>query len=137
MKRWCVPVVVGVLLVGAGAEAARRGRMSVKTMPPVIVKTVPQSGDTKVDPATTEIRVTFSKDMIDGNMSWVRISKDTFPNITGKIRLQKDKRTFVAPVKLAAGKTYVVWLNDKRFNNFMDVNRNRAVPYLLVFETSE
>ena len=137
MKRWGVFVVVGVLLVSAGAEAARRGRMSVKTMPPVIVKTVPQAGDTKVDPATEEIRVTFSKDMIDGNMSWVQMSKDTFPDFTGKARLLKDKRTFVAPVKLAPGKTYVIWLNDKKFANFMDVNRKRAVPYLLVFETTD
>ena len=40
--------------------------ISVKTVPPVVVKTVPEAGSIDVDPATTEIKVTFSKAMRDG-----------------------------------------------------------------------
>lgn len=39
------------------------------------------------------------------------------------------------PVKLDAGKTYVLWLNSERFANFKDTNGHPAVPYLLVYET--
>ena len=35
-------------------------------MQPAVVRTTPRSGDMQVDPAITEIRVTYSKDMMDG-----------------------------------------------------------------------
>ena len=38
--------------------------VSIEALPPVVVKTVPAAGDAKVDPATKEIHVTFSKQMI-------------------------------------------------------------------------
>ena len=45
--------------------------MSVAALPPVVVKTVPQAGDMKVDPSITEIKGTFSKRMTTGqNYSW-------------------------------------------------------------------
>jgi RNA polymerase sigma-70 factor (ECF subfamily) len=104
-------------------------------MPPVVVKTVPQSGDTQVDPATKEIQVTFSKKMGDGSWSWVQISRETFPEAAGKIHYQEDGKTCAMPVKLQPGRTYVVWLNAPKFQNFRDENGQSAVPYLLVFET--
>jgi hypothetical protein len=57
MKRAMLIVVVATVC-GSAAWAAQRGILSVQTAPPVIVKTDPQSGDTKVDPAMKEIRVT-------------------------------------------------------------------------------
>ena len=51
--------------------------------------------------------------------------------------VKADKRTCVLPVKLEGGKTYVIWLNSERFNNFKDPQRRPAIPYLLVFETRE
>lgn len=42
--------------------AANDGKPSVKNLPPVVVKTVPASGDTRVDAAKVKaVRVTFSK----------------------------------------------------------------------------
>ncbi len=41
------------------------------------------------------------------------------------------------PVKLEAGKTYVLWCNRGQFNAFRDVGNNSAIPYLLVFETKQ
>jgi RNA polymerase sigma-70 factor (ECF subfamily) len=107
----------------------------VQSMQPVVVRTSPQSGDTQVDPAITEIRVTFSKDMADQSWSWTQISPETFPPTTGKPYYLPDKRTCVLPVKLAPNRSYVTWLNSAKFGNFRDTDGRSAVPYLLVFET--
>ena len=124
---------VGTLVATAG-DADKKP--SVANMPAVVVKTVPQAGDTAVDAAkTTEIRVTFSKKMADKTWSWSQISGDTFPEITGDIRYDKDGKTCICPVKLEPGKTYVTWLNSGKFNNFKDAEGQPSVPYLLVFET--
>jgi RNA polymerase sigma-70 factor (ECF subfamily) len=38
-------------------------------------------------------------------------------------------------VKLQAGKTYAIWVNNQKFRDFKDANGQPAVPYLLVFRT--
>lgn len=109
---------------------------SVEAMPPAVVSTIPQSGDTAVDPGLKEIRVTFSKDMITEQMwSVCRISADSFPEFDGDIRYLGDKRSCVIPVKLEPGKTYVLWFNSPQSSNFRDTGFRPAVPYQLVFET--
>lgn len=111
-------------------------KFSVKSLPAVVVKTTPQSGDTKVDASKVgEVRITFSKDMTDKSWSLSQISDDTMLPIEGAIRYEKDHRTCVAPVKLEPGRTYVVWVNSQKFQNFKDADGQPAVPYLLVFET--
>jgi Big-like domain-containing protein len=129
-----IPLIVAALAF-ALTMAAFAEEPSVKSMAPSVVKTVPQAGDTNVDPALTEIRVTFSKDMITDRMwSVCQISKETFPQV-GDIHYQSDKRTCVVPVKLEPGKTYVLWFNRGQFNSFRDTRNNPAIPYMLVFET--
>ncbi|MFP6582581.1 MAG: Ig-like domain-containing protein [Candidatus Hydrogenedentota bacterium] len=128
----CIFLVVAIVACTAYAQ---QNAPTVATMPPVVVKTVPQSGDTEVDPRLTEIRVTFSKDMTDGSWSWSTMSQGTFPEIVGKPKYLDDKRTCVLTVKLEAGKTYGTWLNSGKFGNFKDASKNSAVPYLLIFET--
>lgn len=109
---------------------------SVKASAPVVVQSIPRAGDTKVDAAAiTEIKVTYSKEMKDGSWSWSQISKESFPQMTGKPHYEKDQRTCVLPVKLEPGKTYVLWLNPPRFQGFVDTDGNSAVFYPLVFET--
>jgi RNA polymerase sigma-70 factor (ECF subfamily) len=134
MKAMCVWVLIAT--AAAAAVGAEDEEVTVKTMPPSVVKTIPQAGDTAVDPATKEIQVTFSKDMLTDRM-WavVQTSKKTFPTIEGKIHYLDDKRTCVVPVKLEPGKTYVLWFNRAQFNSFRDTDNNPAVPYLLVFQT--
>ena len=135
MKRISIMVLLSLII--AGATIAQAGdEITVSSMPPVVVKTFPQAGDTAVDPFIKEIRVTFSKDMMTKNMwSWVMISRKHFPTISGKIRYLKDRRTCVAPVKLEPGKTYAIWINSSRYKGFRDTNNNPAVPFLLVFQT--
>ncbi|MGD0016774.1 MAG: Ig-like domain-containing protein [Verrucomicrobiia bacterium] len=133
MKRVMTALVCSVLL--AAGLAWGQGA-SVKSMPPSVVKTVPNSGDTSVDAAVTkQITVTFSKEMMDGSWSWSQMSKETFPEMVGKPKYLDDKKTCVVDVKLEPKKTYVLWLNSQKFGNFRDADGNSAVPYLLVFQT--
>jgi hypothetical protein len=109
---------------------------SVKALPPVVVTTIPKSGETDIDASkVTEIRVTFSKQMADKSWSWSQISDATALPIKGDVKYDADGRTCIAPVKLEPGKTYVSWLNSQKFTNFKDRDGQPAVPYLLVFET--
>ena len=124
--------------MSSGSFLLASEKISVEIMPPVVVKTVPQSGDIRVDSALSEIKVTFSKKMMTNNSwSWVKRSDETFPQIAGNTHYLKDKKTCVLPVKLEPGKTYIIWLNSKKHNGFRDENNNPAVPYLLAFETKE
>ncbi len=122
----------------ASSTYASKFEHTVASLPPVVVKTVPQAGDRAVDPSLDKISVTFSKDMITKRMwSFSQISTDTFPKIPeGKeIGYLGDNRTCVMPVKLEPNKTYVIWINSPRFNSFRDIDNHPAVPYQLVFKT--
>ncbi len=137
MLRVVMILLVGMLATGIGIVQAEN-KLTVHTMPPVVVKTFPQAGDTAVDPSISEISVTFSKEMMTQEMwSWVIVSKESFPQLVGDVRYLNDKRTCVAPVKLEAGKTYAIWFNSVKYNAFRDKNNNPAIPYLLVFQTRE
>jgi len=126
---------IGVMALLPALAQAQEHEYTVATLPPVVVKTVPQAGDVKVDPNVTEIRVTFSKRMQNGSWSWSTVSDETNPEITGKPRYLADGKTCVLPVKLEAKHTYGFWLNSEKFGNFKDRQGRSAVPYLLVFQT--
>ncbi|OAI54576.1 hypothetical protein AYO44_03265 [Planctomycetaceae bacterium SCGC AG-212-F19] len=135
MKRMAVVLVAFVGgLIGA---AARGDDVTLESVPPVVVKTVPEAGTAEVDPKLTEIKVTFSKNMQDGAWSWAMISKESFPTVDGKPKYLADKRTCVLPVKLEPGKTYAIWVNSEKFRDFKDTDGRSAVPYLLVFKTKK
>src|SRR3954452_270187 len=121
-----VVAIVGGLL---GAASRADDEVTLKSVPPVVVKTVPAAGADDVDPKLTEIKVTFSKDMEDETWSWTTLSKESFPKLAGKPKYLKDKRTCVLPVKLEAGKTYAIWVNSEKFENFKDADGKSAVPY--------
>ena len=111
--------------------------VTLASVPPVVVKTVPESGADGADPNLTEIKVSFSKDMQDGSWSWSTLSQDSFPKIEGKPKYLAGNRTCVLPVKLKPGKTYAIWVNSEKFGNFKDADGQSAVPYLLVFKTKK
>lgn len=109
--------------------------ISLETAPPVVVKTVPTAGATDVDPALTEIKVTYSKAMQDGSWSWSTWGQENYPETTGNPHYLGDARTCVLPVKLQPNKFYAIWLNSEKFKNFKDTGSRSAVPYLLTFFT--
>lgn len=123
------------LMFGLSSFSVWADDLTLESVPPVVVKSVPEAGTDNVDPSLTEIKVTFSKDMSDGGFSFSTASKDSFPKVDGKPKYLDDKRTAVLPVKLESGKTYAIWLNSAKFTNFKDSDGQSAVPYLLVFRT--
>jgi len=126
-----------LFLLTSGAFLSAYGQeVSLKSAPPVVVKTVPVAGSTDVDSGLSELRVTFSKAMADGSWSWSTWGEDTFPEMTGKPHYLEDGRTCVLPVKLQPNKFYATWLNSSKFRNFKDASGTPAVPYLLTFRTA-
>jgi len=109
--------------------------LSARKTPPVVVKTIPESGATDVDPGLRELRITFSKPMRDESWSWVKVNDATFPKITAAPHFLSDDQLCVVPVQLQPGKLYAVWLNFGEARNFQDATGESALPYLLIFET--
>ncbi len=132
-----VMVLLVALVGGLVGVAAQADDVTLESVPPVVVKTVPEAGTGDVNPKLAEIRVTFSKDMQNGSWSWVTLSRESFPEVDGKPKYLADKRTCVLPVKLEPGKTYAIWVNSEKFGNFKDTDGRSAVPYLLVFQTKK
>ena len=108
---------------------------TIETMPPVVVKAIPESGTLDVAPAETEIRVSFSKQMADGSWSWSTAWGDSSPEFVGSPHYLDDHHTCVVTVRLQPGKSYGWWLNSEQFKNFKDRAGQPAVPYLLTFQT--
>jgi RNA polymerase sigma-70 factor (ECF subfamily) len=130
-----VAMVSVTLVSGLIGTAALADDVTLESVPPVVVKTVPEAGAGEVDPKLTEIRITFSKDMQDGGFSLSTHTKASFPKVDGKPKYLADKRTCVLAVKLETGKTYAIWVNSEKFGNFKDTGGRSAIPYLLVFRT--
>ena len=94
-------VALIVLASCGSAWSAEQQEMSVAALPPVVVKTVPQAGDTQVDPSITEISGTFSKKMTTGkNYSWAGAEESW---VAGQPRWLADGKTCSLPVKLEPG----------------------------------
>jgi Bacterial Ig-like domain len=125
------------LLLASAMFVAGADEITLDTARPVVIKSVPESGSAAVDPSTTEIRVTFSKEMQPGVWSWGMVNKESYPGSSESPKYLEDKRTCVLPVKLQPGKTYAVWINTEKLLNFKDTKGLSAVPYLLVFKTRE
>jgi RNA polymerase sigma-70 factor (ECF subfamily) len=117
------------------AEAELTAKLAAA--PPVVVDTSPKSGATDVDPELKEIRVTFSKPMMDESWSWSQASDETYPETTGEPRYLADGKTCVLPVNLAPSKSYEIWLNSEKFHNFKDRDGRPAVPHYLRFQTKK
>jgi RNA polymerase sigma-70 factor (ECF subfamily) len=73
--------------------------------------------------------------MADATWSFSTVSKESFPEVNGDPKYLADEQTCVLPVKLQPGKTYAIWINSNKFQNFKDQNGTAAIPYLLVFKT--
>jgi RNA polymerase sigma-70 factor (ECF subfamily) len=134
MKTFSILIVA---MLATSALADDQPTISLDSVPPVVVKTIPAAGSDEVDPGLERITVTFSKKMRDGSWSWVQMSKDTFPLMRGEPRYLEGHKTNVLDVTLKPNQTYAIWFNSGKFQNFTDAQGRPAVPYLLVFKTGE
>ena len=132
---WCLLFVAA--LASACLADETQPVLTIETLPPSVVSTVPQCGNDDVDPSLSEISVTFSKDMkTTGHCwSWCYVREDTFPVLTGESEFLDDNRTCVLHVALEPETTYAIWVNVDSFQSFQDPAGHPAVPYLLTFET--
>jgi len=108
---------------------------TLSAQPPVVVETQPISGTRDVEPGETEIRLRFSKEMMDKSWSWSTAWENSTPDFIGQPHYESDARTCVVKVKLEPGRTYAFWLNSDEFKNFTDLAGQPAIPYLLIFQT--
>lgn len=102
--------------------------------PPKIIATSPRLGDTDVDPATTEITVTFDRDM-SGGMSWTGGGPEFPAGRQGQNCHWRDRRTCVFPTTLEAGKYYRLGINSKSHQNFRSASGQPARPSVIRFTT--
>jgi hypothetical protein len=125
------------LLVGAACHFAPQisRALDIDVLPPVVVKTVPESGAKDVASGEVEIKVTFSKEMMDDTWSWSAVWNGSTPEIIGQPHFLADHRTCVVKVKLQPGTAYGYWLNSQNYSGFHDALGHVAVPYMLVFRT--
>jgi hypothetical protein len=129
-------LVVGTLLGALCALATGNATaQNIDNMAPVVVKTVPEAGTKDVAPGVMEIKITFSKEMMDQSWSWATAWENSTPEAAGKIHYDTDHRTCILKVKLEPNKTYGWWINSQKFHNFQDPQGHSAIPYFFVFHT--
>lgn len=109
----------------------------IDELPPVVIKTIPTSGEQNVAPSLKELQIIFSKKMTDKSWSLVKVNDESFPKINGSIRYLEDQKTLVVPLQLEPNKDYIIWVNSEGYQNFKDINGKSAVPYLLKFHTKK
>jgi hypothetical protein len=100
---------------------------------PAIVSTTPPVAAQDVDPAITELRVTFSEPMAEG-FSWTGGGPD-YPPTTGSPHWTEDHKTCILPVKLEAAHYYRVGINSTSFQNFRSAAGVPARPSAIYFTT--
>lgn len=125
-------LAVLVLAMAAEPWAARAADSSER--PPLVVSTSPAVGATEVDPAITEITVTFDRDMQDG-MSWTGGGPEYPPSPEGAKAYWKDKRTCILPAVLQAGRLYRVGINSMSYHGFRSASGVPATPTAIYFTT--
>lgn len=105
---------------------------------PVVVSSQPIAGKLNVSADVTEIRVKFSHDMQTEKMwSVMKINNTHFPKITSTPYYERDKRTFVLPVKLESNKLYAIGINSPNKTGFRSVEGQSAQPYTISFKTGQ
>jgi hypothetical protein len=100
---------------------------------PTVIKAIPDNGATDVNPAITELRITFDQPMDQGGFSFVGGG----PNFPGSGRAHWiDDRTCVMPITLKPSHQYALSINSVTFQNFRSKQGEPATPYPIVFSTA-
>jgi hypothetical protein len=124
---------------GSAPEAAAPPQTAPATNPdeegsPQIVATSPEVGATEVDPAVTEITVTFDREMGTG-FSWTGGGSQFPSGREGEKVHWRDSRTCVLPVSLQAGRYYRVGINSPSYQGFRSAKGVPVQPSAIYFTT--
>lgn len=125
----------GIMVACAAAVSVAQPVMEWEDvpLPPRVVATEPALGEMGVDPAATELRVTFDRDMVQRGFSFVG-GGPSFPKLMGQPRWI-DARTCIAPIELEPDRDYRVGINSEIFTNFRGIDGVPAEPFPLWFST--
>lgn len=118
----------------AGAPTAAPA-VPVAGTPPQVIALDPPNGATGVDPARTSLQVSFDREMDPQGWAWVVESPATAPDV-GDSTWDAAHRTTTAQVKLAPGRTYVLWVNSPQYPYFRDPHGVSAAPLRWTFTTA-
>jgi hypothetical protein len=136
---WSTSCALALLLgaCGGGSGATPQLNVQPQSAPtgPRVVAVDPPNGATGVDPARTALSATFDREMDPEGWAWVIENPATAPEI-GESSWDAAHRVNTAQVKLAPGRSYVVWLNSPQFAYFRDPAGHTAVPFRWSFSTS-
>ncbi len=128
-------LALSFLPMAAVTSATSEAADPPKALPAWVVSTTPAIGATEVDPKTSEITITFDRDMQSG-MSWTG-GPPLFPEVPQDAKANwRDKRTCVLPVKLKAGEYYRVGINSTSFQNFRSATGQPAPCTAIYFATN-
>jgi hypothetical protein len=119
---------------GGGQQPSGRSEAGARWRPWVVARS-PEVGESEVDPALSEITVTFDRDM-SGGMSWTG-GGEAYPHTPAdRPAYWRDRRTCVLPVKLQAGRFYRLELNPgPPYQNFRGTDGRAAAQSVLYFTT--
>ncbi len=119
----------------AASQAAEEGEVATPPDGPPSFVSKPENGATEVDPAVSEIVLTFDRDMEQG-MSWTGGPENLpSPDETRKPQW-RDARTCVLPVILKRGAYYRVGVNSTSFQNFRSTDGVPVRPAAIAFTTA-
>ena len=125
-------LTIYAIAFAAFSSAAGHEGASTATSPKV-VSTLPAAG-TAVPGGAITLRVTFDRPMRPGSYSFVRKSRETYPDC-GRTRPEQsaDRRSFTLPCKVEAGRSYEIWFNSPPYMNFVGEDGTPAEPHRLLF----
>ena len=104
-----------------------------QTMPadqPTVVTSTPAIG-AKISPGPFLLSATFDRLMMNGSYSFIRVSKNTYPDCKGQPARSRDGRTFTLRCNARAGRQYEVWFNRPPYMNFKSIRGATAKPIRL------
>jgi hypothetical protein len=104
-------------------------------VPPKVVKTIPENGDTNVKPGPMKVRIQFDQDMGAGMSLSTAGGPEKYPETVGKAQWV-GKRTLVMTAKLQPNHEYVIGVNISPYVNCKNINGESAESYLLSFKTA-
>lgn len=101
---------------------------------PKVLAMSPANGATDVDPAITEIKITFDRPMVNG--SWALVGGGpNYPETTGKPSYDKECRVLTVPVRLKPDWEYRFWLNSTQYDAFRSQESIPLEPVGVRFRT--
>ena len=102
---------------------------------PRVVATSPANGAKRVDPGTSEIRITFDTPMSENGFAVVRTEEGaSFDD--GELSWSEDKTTFIIKnAKLKPKTRYVMWINSGKAQGFRSEGGLISVPFKYEFMT--